>query len=38
MSLAKHIKAVVDASGKKSIMGFFASMEFGKMIVDGNMG
>lgn len=38
MSISKYVQAVLDGSGKKSILSFFGSMAFGKMIVDGNMG
>lgn len=32
------IKNMLEASNKKSLFSFFASWEFGKMLVDGNLG
>lgn len=37
-SLTQHIKKVVDASGKKSLLSFIFSMEGLKMFGDGNIG
>ncbi|PNW76647.1 hypothetical protein CHLRE_11g467767v5 [Chlamydomonas reinhardtii] len=37
MSLSGYFSRLLEASGKKSVGSFFASWEFGKMLVDGNL-
>ncbi len=37
MSLSGWLGRMVEAGNKKSVASFFASWEFGKMLVDGNL-